>query len=69
LVHEQEVRSNIEAYLYQLKDIVEVLMRYHLVRGREHPSLAQAAVFLDTPVEGEIFKKRILQVCETATRP
>jgi hypothetical protein len=59
LVHGQEVRSNIASYLQQLKNITEVLIRFHLVRGREYRSLALAAEFLDTPVDRKILKRRV----------
>jgi hypothetical protein len=59
LVHGHEVRSNIDSYLQQLKTITEVLIRFHLVRGRDYASLVQAAGFLDTPVGREILKQRI----------
>jgi hypothetical protein len=59
LVHEQQVRSNIDSYLQQLKNITEALIRFHFVRGRQYRSLALAAEFLDTPVDREVLKRRL----------
>ena len=41
LVHTAAVRSNIEVYLYQLKGITEVFLRFHLRHGREFPHLQE----------------------------
>jgi len=59
LVHAAEVRSNMEIYLYQLKGIAELMIRYHLRRGNRYTSLANAAEYLDTPVDRQILKQRI----------
>ena len=47
LVHAAEVRSNMEIYLYQLKGIAELMIRYHLRRGNRYTSLANAAEYLE----------------------
>ncbi len=59
LVHEQGIKSNIDSYLQQLKSITEVLIRFHLMRGREYPSLALAAEFLDTPIDRRSLERRL----------
>lgn len=59
LVHEQGIKSNIDSYLQQLKSITEVLIRFHLVRGREYPSLVLAAEFLDTPTDRQTLERRL----------
>jgi hypothetical protein len=59
LVHEQGIKSNIDSYLQQLKSITEGLIRFHLVRGREYPSLVLAAEFLDTPTDRQTLERRL----------
>jgi len=59
LVHAGEVRSSIEAYLGQVKNVAELLLRYHFIRGSSYPSIAKAAEYLDTPADPEILKQRI----------
>jgi len=59
LVHEQGIKSNIDSYLQQLKSITEVLIRFHLVRGTEYPSLVLATEFLDTPTDRQTLERRL----------
>jgi hypothetical protein len=59
LVHEDQSRSNVEAYLYQAKRIAEFLIRFHLRNGTRFSSRAAAAEYLDTPADPDILKRRI----------
>ena len=59
LVHEQGIKSNIDSYLQQLKSITEVLIRFHLVRGKDYPSLSLAAEFLDIPTDRQTLERRL----------
>jgi hypothetical protein len=48
-VHRGEGSETIEAYMYQLKRYVEVLLFFHLTSDYRFESLAKAAEFLDLP--------------------
>jgi hypothetical protein len=59
LVHADEACSNVGAYLYQLKWITEILIRFHLRNGNRFSSRARAAEYLDTPVDRTILEQRV----------
>jgi hypothetical protein len=59
LVHTDQSRSNVTTYLYQLKRLTEMVLRYHLRNGKRFSSLAIAAEYLDTPTDRTLLAHRI----------
>jgi hypothetical protein len=58
-VHADEERSNVNAYLYELKFITEWLIFFHLNEGKLFSSRARAAEYLDTPTDRRLLLERI----------
>jgi hypothetical protein len=52
-VHEDASSELVETYLYQLKNYVESLLGFHLIRGKKLGSYESAMDFLDLPPEEE----------------
>jgi hypothetical protein len=59
LVHTDQSRSNVTTYLYQLKWVTEMVLRYHLRNGKRFSSLASAAEYLDTPTDRTVLVSRL----------
>jgi hypothetical protein len=59
VVHADEERSNMNAYLYELKFITEWLIFFHLNEGKLFGSRARAAEYLDTPTDRRLLLERI----------
>ena len=59
LIHEGGAHSNMEAYVYQLKRITELVLRFHLRNGMRFNSRGQAAEYLDIPTDLAILKQRV----------
>lgn len=58
-VHRAFDSNNIEVYLYQLKDITEVLISFHVGNQYGFKSIGDASEFLDLPVEKNILEKQL----------
>jgi len=58
-VHEAADSSEIETYMYELKNLVEALLAFHLGSRFGFQSLKQAAEFLDLPSEKALLASRI----------
>jgi len=57
-VHASVSTEEIETYLYQLKNIVEALLEFHLWNRYKFASLAQACEFLNLPTEQDALATR-----------
>jgi hypothetical protein len=56
-----------EAYLFQLKEFAEWLLRFHLRNGRKYKTRASAVEFLDTPANPEELR-RLISLYRSALR-
>jgi hypothetical protein len=59
LIHEDRERTNVESYLYQLKWLAEVLLRFHLRNGALFASRSEAARYLDLSLNRDTLRLRI----------
>jgi hypothetical protein len=59
VVHSDEERSNMKAYLDQLRLVTEWLIFFHLREGKLFQSRARAAEYLDTPTDRGLLLERI----------
>lgn len=59
IVHEDDERPNIQAYLDQVKLVTERLIMFHLRNGKRFGSRAAATEYLDTPVESDALRQRM----------
>ena len=58
-VHRGEGSETIEAYMYQLKRYVELLLFFHLTSSYRFESIAQASAFLELPPEPSDLRRTI----------
>lgn len=59
IIHRNAGRANITTYLYQLKSVVEMAMQFHIRNRPRFSSRAEAAEYLDLPVDRSLLRERI----------
>ena len=57
-VHHDTSDSGVESHLYQLKNIVEAILRFHLSNNFQFSSMQEAANFLNSPYERDTLELR-----------
>ena len=59
VIHTDEERVNMSAYLEQLRTITEWMIRFHLREGNLFHSIADAGYYLDSPTDRGLLLERL----------